>query len=400
MNSAAHSSKQKTNVTPRPLIRALSLRSLGLCLMVIILLILCACGGDSGSVSASAGENDIGAQSDSNGESTSEDHDPDPLEQQEQTVIMTVYDGEENVLFWHETIYDGSVIHDGMLSLTNWVSVTSYDRDGTETGHAEHIWDEQGNERSWYSSVGWHGGGNANSFTYFDGIGTVSQLTTTAEYNSAGEMVSSTTYNSDGGISGYSEYEHNDAGQNVRSVFYSESGESTGMLINEYDNAGNMTCRKRYDGNGGLLLCELYEYDSAGRQIATEYYSSEGVLEDRHETEYDENGHRCRSTDYSGGSVSSYTTYEYSESGKCISKNEYRDEHDDGHFLNTSRVVFIYGQNEELLSVEYYDLHYEAHYDLYYETYGGVITGAYYDNPTYDEPPEETFLGKEVYVYI
>ena len=140
------------------------------------------------------------------------------------------------------------------------------------------------------------------------------------EYDSMGNEVKYTCYNTSGETGYWGESKYDENGNRTQSIYYYSDGE-TEIYEYEYDEAGNMVMEAHY-GNfddksiGGWYE---YEYDKMGNQTKIVRYDYDGSLEYWKEFEYvnDESG-RCKKVVHYGrnGDIQYWDEYEYDEKGR------------------------------------------------------------------------------------
>lgn len=157
---------------------------------------------------------------------------------------MAGYDGNGNLLWWHEYTYDEKRIP---------VASTSYDSNGNQTGQVFSEFDEHGNQ-----IVG---------PSYDTGTGVVCRY----------------------------ESKYDDDGNEIEFIEYNQEGKIESRTANEYDEVGNCIKTSYYDSDGSLNQYYLFSYDANGNAIREDSYNADGQLSWYHVNEYDAAGIKSRS---------------------------------------------------------------------------------------------------------
>jgi len=82
------------------------------------------------------------------------------------------------------------------------------------------------------------------------------------EYNGLGQLVKSTTYESNGEVQHYSVYEYGINGNRARAATYNSDNILIAYLL--YDADGRATERRNYNLDGTLYMQTVFEYDDRG----------------------------------------------------------------------------------------------------------------------------------------
>ena len=160
---------------------------------------------------------------------------------------MAGYDGNGNLLWWHEYTYDEKRIP---------VASTSYDSNGNQTGQVFSEFDEHGNQ-----IVG---------PSYDTGTGVVCRY----------------------------ESKYDDDGNEIEFIEYNQEGKIESRTANEYDEVGNCIKTSYYDSDGSLNQYYLFSYDANGNAIREDSYNADGQLSWYHVNEYDAAGNQIKVTSY------------------------------------------------------------------------------------------------------
>ena len=193
---------------------------------------------------------------------------------------MTGYDGNGNVVFWHDYIYDEQ---------GRQASATSYDAAGAQTGHVDMVYDSSsGNKLVTWGYVldtgviekielTYDRSGNVISRTWFHG-NEVSTITT-MEYNDAGQLIQENYKDAAGNITSFRIFEYDADGKEMKFSDFGEDGTLYNYCISEYDSAGNLQKRSWYNGDGSLSGYEIMQYDEKGKYIGHDWYNADGSLQ-------------------------------------------------------------------------------------------------------------------------
>lgn len=183
----------------------------------------------------------------------------------------TVYDEDGGLLYWHDFTYD---------TLSRRESVSSFDKDGLQTGHVDFEYDRNGNRLVDYS--------------YWGPTGTVGKRV--CEFDENGNVIEESQYAFGGGeeLISYSENEYNDFDKLIQTVYH---------------------CKN--NGGGWNQLTYIYGYDNRGNRIKYSEYTDTGKLSGYDLSEYDENNNIVKNSYYRGdGTLQFYCTYHYDPQGK------------------------------------------------------------------------------------
>ena len=163
--------------------------------------------------------------------------------------------------------------------------------------------------------------GNTIRSTGYNSDGSISSQ---CEYDSHGNRIRYTCYDSDGSILYWAEYEYDSHGNEIRSTDYDSDGSISSRYETEYDSNGNEIRSTCYDSDGSILFWDETEYDSNGNEIRSTRYDSDGSISDQ--DEYDSNGNVIRNTWHvSDGSIRGRNEYEYEydSNGNVIRSTRY-----------------------------------------------------------------------------
>lgn len=219
-----------------------------------------------------------------------------------------------------------------------------------------------------YSVYGYNESGKRIKISKYDGSGTLTEYT---EIKRDGEYIlSETVYDGDGSKTQYTEYLENTPDYNTYSRTKRYERYENGKLaeLEEYNEDGRITKRTSYDGDGNKKLYEEYVtlkvkhngYEGTTTDTKTREIYNDGKLEHRTEYEYDENGNRIKTSEYDGdGKLTEYTEAKYdgerilSEtvydgSGKLAELTEYNEDE-----KKLKHSIYKNGSLESYLSYHY-----------------------------------------------
>lgn len=191
---------------------------------------------------------------------------------------MTGYDGDGNLVFWHEYTYNLQ---------GRKASVAMYNAQGVQEQYLELAYDEEGRTLISYS-YGTQGGditkkvyeynGNNYRVTSYEGTSDEVRSYSEVETDADGKILKETIYDEDGNAQDTEVYKYNEDGQVVRREYYDSDNELTGYYIHTYDEDGKRLQQQHYDGNGMLTGYSEDVYDAEGKLTAIRSYDADGVL--------------------------------------------------------------------------------------------------------------------------
>lgn len=150
--------------------------------------------------------------------------------------------------------------------------MTHYDGAGTELGHVDILYDEQGRETQQYSFVG----------------STGSLIREERSYDESGNLVRQASYPMDGTIATVNEYTYDEAGHKVRSDTYKQDGQLMSYLLYGWEeDSEQASSLEKYSADGNLEYRVDYAFDEQGRIIRTDTTGPDGELINYIITEYD-----------------------------------------------------------------------------------------------------------------
>lgn len=169
--------------------------------------------------------------------------------------------------------------------------VTSYDATGTQNGHADISYREDGQFSKSYVT-------NIDMDIDMGGTGGIAPVN--KEYDEAGNCIKEIKYTQDGfSVKNTTINSYDNAGNRVREEVYKPDGELNTIYESEYDESGKAIKRTECRPNGEMKYYSIYEYDSRGNRIKDSRYNEDG-------------------------SMSGYTIYEYDQNGKLLGKRRYK----------------------------------------------------------------------------
>ena len=199
---------------------------------------------------------------------------------------MSGYDGEGNLVFWHEYTYNIK---------GQQASVAKYNADGVQEQYLELAYDEEGRTLTSYGYVSSTGEIEKIDYEYGDH----------SEREIWYEGLSDT-------VSWYEEAELNDQGHTIKEMVYSAEGELRSTEVYTYDEEGRRAKREIFDENGELSSYWLYSYDQDGKALKDQHYHyrADGELLSYDEYLYDTEGKAIGSRSYDGDGTLKYE-YKY-----------------------------------------------------------------------------------------
>jgi hypothetical protein len=182
------------------------------------------------------------------------------------------------------------------------------------------------------------------------------------------QLVEKITYDADGSISGWNEYEYDSAGNKVKEITYLADGILFNWTEYEYDSRGNLTRENIHAYDTGIekyIYEHEYEYDSVGNQTKATRYKNDGSIAGWTEYEYDSHGNQTKETIYGNdGSISGWYEYEYDSVGNLTKEIWYNG--DDGSSRAWTEYEYDSAGNMTLETSQYENgslRYYECEYD-------------------------------------
>lgn len=195
---------------------------------------------------------------------------------------MSGYDGDGNLVFWHEYTYN-------LQGQT--ASVAKYNAQGVQEQYLEFAYDEEGRRLIDYSYGTLDGNitkwvleysGNNYRVTHYEGTSDEVTGYSEVETDADGKELKETRYDSDGTVRGTEVYEYDEDGKLVKREYYDSDNELTGYYIHTYDEEGNRLQQQHYDSNGALTGYTEDIYDAEGNYTGQRDYDADGVLQSEH----------------------------------------------------------------------------------------------------------------------
>ena len=189
-------------------------------------------------------------------------------------------------------------------------------------------------------------------------------------FNTAGNRIQLSIYESDGTVCAYWKYKYDSKGNLIKVEDYDSDGTLVGFTRSEYDSHGNEVKVKFYDPDGTLQEYYQNEYDSNGNCIKREMYDSDGILQYYSQDQYDSSGKLLREENYDSSDVlQSYTLYEYDSNGNCTKVETHNA---DGTLQSRSE----YDSNGNYIRMEWYNEDGEL---IWYDEVNDAGEWEYYD---------------------
>lgn len=274
---------------------------------------LCACGNDSGAAPSKDAE--------SGNNSISDALPTDEHVNTHRARIKTSYGPGGELYYRQEYIYGAGA---------RYASVTSYRSDGSESGHVNLTYNEQGDRLNGYAMIGLGRSTTSDAPLPLpilnEVTGKVFLVQYEYEYDNEGRIIKQTETDSEYGGGTYTyEYDYDSTGKKVCSRMYRENASNYQKTLYEYDTNGNLTTSKEYlvsaeNPDGRPFYMTLYEYDGEGREIKNEQYvysdfGEEQSFNRRTEKEYTEEGKLLKISYYDADGLAEYMLYYYNEHG-------------------------------------------------------------------------------------
>ncbi|MCD7820104.1 MAG: hypothetical protein LUH07_13820 [Lachnospiraceae bacterium] len=212
--------------------------------------------------------------------------------------------------------------------------IISYDSDGMTESINEYTYDSEGNCQS------------LRRYTYNNGeLESVDAYT----YRANGDTLSLLSYDGSGNLTMRHEYSYDENGLLAAEVY----GDGEGMILYQeytYDTKGNVISLTNYDSNGELTGSYVYRYNENGDLLLRKSCDSSGQAQSFYEYTYDEDGMLLDEKRYNVSGVVSYNcTYTYDANGNRLSKTEYGS---DG--IEERRYVYTYDTYGNVVLYEVY----------------------------------------------
>jgi len=194
---------------------------------------------------------------------------------QGKTRRMSAY-GENHILLYY---LDFTYQSDGLVD-----TVTSFNKNGFETGRVQCEYDEDGK--------------TLVSYGYGSNDGNLSIIR--YQYDSKGNKQEEIWYKLNGEFHMHHTYEYDPSGNNVRTNSLDSNGQLDAYELFTYNSEGKSVHRGRYSQNGELQWYQTYEYSEYGKRNRMNRFDAEGTLNEYTLSYYDEKGKLVRTEDYKG----------------------------------------------------------------------------------------------------
>lgn len=192
---------------------------------------------------------------------------------------MSGYDGQGNLVFWHEYTYNLQ---------GQQASVAKFNAQGVQEQYLEFTYDEEGRRLISYSYSDSDGdlckivceyNGNNYHETYYNGIGEEVVNYNDVEADADGKVLKETRYDSDGNVRNVAVYEYNEDNNLVGRKYYSSDNMLIYYDVFTYDEDGKRLQQQHYDSSGALTWYVEEVYDAEGNNIGSRSYDADGVLQ-------------------------------------------------------------------------------------------------------------------------
>ncbi len=148
-------------------------------------------------------------------------------------------------------------------------------------------------------------------------------------YDQNGNEESKTFYDSEGNITGFSNYTYDKNGNRISAANYDADGNLTNSTKYKYDANGNIIKVSQYDSDENIVSSKKYKYNEDGKCISTSNFDSDGNLISSNKYAYDENGECISETKYdSDGKMTSYDNKELNSIYATLEGADSEDERD------------------------------------------------------------------------
>ena len=195
---------------------------------------------------------------------------------------MSGYDGEGNLVFWHEYTYNLK----GQMA-----SVTKYNADGVQEQYFELTYDEEGrivigcstgSKSGEISKVGYEYGDHSIRHIWYEGISDRVKEYAEEELDDQGHTLKTTRYNAEGEYLKTKIYTYDEAGRVAKQEDLDKNGELLYYYVRLYDQDGKMIQSQHFDAEGNLTSYFEYIYDEEGKRVCDRCYDRNGVLQYEH----------------------------------------------------------------------------------------------------------------------
>jgi len=219
---------------------------------------------------------------------------------------MSGYDGEGNLVYWHELTYNRK---------GQQASVAKYNAQGEQEQYLELTYDEEGRRLIYYSFEVWSGNlnkfvkeynGNGYRVTWYIGVSDEVAYYRDMETDSDGNILKETYHDAEGSVKWTAVCEYDEASNLIKSSSYDSNNELTVYWIYTYNEDGKKTKDSTYDSNNELINYLIYTYNEDGKLQQQQYYDSNNVLMSYVENVYDEEGNKIGERNYDADGVLQY----------------------------------------------------------------------------------------------
>lgn len=191
---------------------------------------------------------------------------------------MSGYDGQGNLVFWHEYTYNLQ---------GQQASVAKFNAQGVQEQYLELAYDEERRTLVGYTydlSEGnidkcvFEYSGNNYRRTYYKDIGDEVESYSEVEVDADGKPLKEIKYDADGNVRGTTVYEYNEDGRKIGNKYYSSDNMLIYFDVFTYDEDGKRLQQQHYDSSGVLTGYFEEVYDAEGNNIGSRSYDADGVL--------------------------------------------------------------------------------------------------------------------------
>ena len=230
----------------------------------------------------------------------------------------------------------------------NMIKSTRWSLEGSFKGWTDYTYDDQGSEIKYVSYYGngkvQYSGeteqdaqGNITRWSYYDADHEIEDYRV-AELDSEGNAVKWNYFKADDSPDGYSEIEYDSKGIKKQETRFSQNGNKRSCTW--YDDRENELRYESYDEDGQIYYWSEYEYNDQGVMTRCESeWPGDSYFSKRIE-EYDDKGWLVKSVSYNGDDVDEISVCEYDDKACLIKKTNY-------HFDNTVENVESYEYDDQ-----------------------------------------------------
>jgi len=173
------------------------------------------------------------------------------------------------------------------------------------------------------------------------------------KFNSEGFLIEENRYFSDGSLISKSNYKYDDKGNQIEENKYDSDGSLNSKSIYKYDTKGHKIENKYYDANGKLngwiVLCK---YDEKGNQIEISLNNQDGSLFSKNIFEYDNKGNKLERNDYnSDNQLEMKINYKYDNMGNEIESIQNYTLINEPHSPDKSTYKYVFDDKNNWISM-------------------------------------------------